>query len=50
MPEGRPRPKIVNFLELVQLLRFIKAPGGMLLFGVGPALGARLHSYFDRAL
>ncbi|MGO9582823.1 MAG: hypothetical protein ACLP36_08455 [Acidimicrobiales bacterium] len=50
MPEGRARPEIVNFLELVQLLRFVKTPGGVLLFGVGPAFGARLHSYFDCAL
>jgi hypothetical protein len=40
----------VGVVELVELLRFVKAPGGVRLFWVGPALGARLHSYFDGAL
>ncbi|MGO9962226.1 MAG: hypothetical protein ACLPUG_02215 [Acidimicrobiales bacterium] len=40
----------LDFFGLVQFLRFVKAPGGMLLLRVGPALGTRLHSYFDCAL
>ena len=40
----------LDFFGLVQLLGFVKAPGGMLLLRVGPALGTRLHSYLDSAL
>ena len=45
-----PGAELADLLGLVQLLRFVEAPGGMLLLRVGPALGARLHGYFNCAL
>jgi hypothetical protein len=46
----RARVALVTLLGLLQFLGFVEAPGGVLLFGVCPALGARLHSYLEGAL
>jgi hypothetical protein len=46
----RARAGLRHLFELVELLRFVEAPRGVLFLGVGPALGARLHSDLDCAL
>ena len=48
--EMRARADPVDLFGLIQLFGFVKTPGGMIIFRVGPALGARLHCYFDCAL
>ena len=45
-----PRGGLVGLIEGVELLGLVKTPAGMLVFGVGPAFGARFHSHLNGAL